>query len=33
LIEYYRKAGNLLAIDGSGTPDETLELVVEALGV
>ena len=33
LIDYYSKAGSLLPIDGSGTPDETVKLVVEALGV
>jgi adenylate kinase len=33
LIEYYRNAGNLLAIDASGTPEETLRATLSALGV
>ncbi len=33
LIEYYRSEGNLLQIDGSGTPEDTLEAALSALGV
>lgn len=33
LIEYYRNAGKLLPIDGSGTPDDTLRATLSALGV
>jgi adenylate kinase len=32
LIEYYEKAGNIVHIDGSITPETTFDLVVKALG-
>jgi adenylate kinase len=31
VVEYYRKQGNLLEIDGEGTPDEVADLVLAAL--
>ena len=33
LIEYYRNAGKLLPVDGSGTPEDTLKATLSALGV
>ena len=32
VIEYYRKQGNLIEVDGEGTPEEVLNLILTALG-
>jgi len=31
VIDHFKKEGNLIEIDGSGTPEEVLQLIIEAL--